>query len=175
MFVLTELLKELNKEMFTNNDQKSPLKTVNDVKERSLQDPKNLTLQAKLLMNDIINGTSSTNFALSLNLDYNSLNNKLKDYISLSKNKEMHELLNLGYNLVGGSVRDIILDKEPHDFDFCTGTPYSTIKSTLEDLGYRTKEAGEHFLVLIASKNGNQYEIANYRKDMYKPKYVKKL
>jgi len=164
MYVLTELIKELNKEMFKNNNQKSPLKTIYDVKNINLQ---NLTSYAKLLIHDIVNDVAYTTFTSSLRLDYNNLNNKLKDYISLSKNAEIHELLNLKYNLVGGSVRDIILDKEPHDFDFCTDIPYCTIKNTLEKLGYSTKEAGEHFLVLIASKNGNQYEIANYRKDIY--------
>lgn len=166
MFVFTKALKELNRELFTNNNQKIRLKNLEDVKKL---DTSNLTDYASELVHDVLlsHRQPLTSFVKDLKRTYNELNKKIKDY---NFSKDVNELLDLGYNLVGGAVRDIILDREPKDFDFCTNIPYDQIKITLEKLDYKTTEAGEHFLVVIASKNGNQYEIANYRKDIYNTK-----
>ena len=78
---------------------------------------------------------------------------------------------------VGGCVRDILIGKTPKDFDFVCDVKYDVLKRYLEQNGYKVQEKGEQFLVLIASKNGEQFEIANYRKDAYKklPKYVRRI
>lgn len=66
---------------------------------------------------------------------------------------------------VGGCVRDVLISKEPKDFDFVTSTPYDTLVKYFTNEGYTVKEKGKQFLVLIISKNEHQFEIANFRKD----------
>lgn len=67
--------------------------------------------------------------------------------------------------LVGGCVRDIVLNKEPKDFDVVTDCDLEELKNMLRDNNWSITDAGENFLVTIASKHGEQYEIALYRKD----------
>jgi len=67
--------------------------------------------------------------------------------------------------LVGGCVRDMLVGKEPKDFDFATDIDLDTLGKVFEEAGWRVDEQGLQFLVMIVSKNGNQYEIANFRKD----------
>ena len=54
---------------------------------------------------------------------------------TLNKNGE-------GY-MVGGSVRDILLNIEPKDYDFTTNINYSNLKELFKD--YSPKEIGKHF------------------------------
>jgi len=68
-------------------------------------------------------------------------------------------------SMVGGSVRDIILKKKPKDFDFVTDINYDRIKNIFKEHDFQVKEVGKQFLVVIVSKNGMDYEIANFRKD----------
>lgn len=79
--------------------------------------------------------------------------------------------------LVGGCVRDAILGKEPKDFDFVTSIPMDELKRIFKEAGFKVQEEGLAFLVLIVNKEGKQYEIANFRTDVYrkKPKVVKKI
>lgn len=67
--------------------------------------------------------------------------------------------------LVGGCVRDIVLNKEPKDFDIVTDCDLEQLKKMLRDNNWSITDAGENFLVTIASKHCEQYEIALYRKD----------
>ena len=67
--------------------------------------------------------------------------------------------------LVGGCVRDKFLGLKPNDYDICTDIPLDIMTPSFEKNGWKVKECGEAFLVLNISKNGNQYEIANFRKD----------
>lgn len=67
--------------------------------------------------------------------------------------------------LVGGCVRDILLNKTPNDFDVVTDVPIVDIISLFKDNGWKVQEAGQQFLVCILSKNGNSIEIANFRND----------
>jgi len=66
---------------------------------------------------------------------------------------------------VGGSVRDVLIGKNPKDFDFVTDVDYDLLKNHFEKVGYTVQEKGKEFLVLIISKNGNSFEIANFRKE----------
>ena len=74
-------------------------------------------------------------------------------------------------------MRDIQLKKSPKDFDVVTNIDLDEISNVLSKNGWTIDEAGKQFFVLIASKNGQQFEIALFRKDgfMKKPKYVKKI
>lgn len=67
--------------------------------------------------------------------------------------------------LVGGCVRDIVLNKLPKDFDVVTDCDLEKLKVMLLENGWSITDAGENFLVTIASKHGEQFEIALYRKD----------
>jgi tRNA nucleotidyltransferase/poly(A) polymerase len=67
--------------------------------------------------------------------------------------------------LVGGCVRDQFLGLEPHDYDIVTDVPIEVSTKLFEDAGWKIKECGEAFLVLNVSKFGQQFEIANFRKD----------
>jgi tRNA nucleotidyltransferase/poly(A) polymerase len=68
-------------------------------------------------------------------------------------------------NLVGGCVRDMLLNKQPKDFDVVINGELEAITNELKDNGWKIDEAGLNFLVTIASRNGHQFEIAMYRKD----------
>lgn len=67
--------------------------------------------------------------------------------------------------LVGGCVRDLLLGLPVKDWDFVTSTPMDELEEKLSLDGWKTDATGKAFLVLNASKDGHQYEIANYRKD----------
>ncbi len=67
--------------------------------------------------------------------------------------------------LVGGCVRDHMIGKIPKDFDIVTNCPIDDLIPILNENEWKINEAGKEFLVLIASKEGEQYEIANFRKD----------
>jgi tRNA nucleotidyltransferase/poly(A) polymerase len=67
--------------------------------------------------------------------------------------------------LVGGCVRDSLLGKKPKDFDIVTDASIEDLKEDLIASGWELKGVGEHFLVNVVSKNGNMFEIANFRKE----------
>lgn len=67
--------------------------------------------------------------------------------------------------LVGGCVRDMLLGKKPKDYDIVTDVAIEKIAPDLTTSGWEVKGVGDHFLVYVASKNGVQYEIANFRKE----------
>lgn len=70
--------------------------------------------------------------------------------------------------LVGGSVRDFLLDKIPKDLDFCVaGIPMDTMVHELRSLDPHAKlcEVGQAFGVLKYTKNNIEYDIALPRFD----------
>ena len=77
--------------------------------------------------------------------------------------------------LVGGAVRDKILNKDPGDYDFATDIEYSELKRIFAD--YNPKEMGAHFGILMINVNGKSYEIAKFRKEtgVYNSRYPKEI
>lgn len=77
--------------------------------------------------------------------------------------------------LVGGAVRDKILNKDPGDYDFATDIEYSELKRIFAD--YNPKEMGAHFGILMIKVNGKSYEIAKFRKEtgVYNSRYPKEI
>jgi tRNA nucleotidyltransferase/poly(A) polymerase len=67
--------------------------------------------------------------------------------------------------IVGGCVRDICVRKNPKDFDVVVDINPEIFVHELKDNGWKVTEAGQNFLVTIASKNCEQFEIAQFRKD----------
>lgn len=67
--------------------------------------------------------------------------------------------------LVGGCVRDLRLGRNPKDVDVVTDADLDEVTKVLLENNWTIDEAGKQFFVLIASKNGQQFEIALFRKD----------
>ena len=67
--------------------------------------------------------------------------------------------------IVGGCVRDSLLGKEPHDWDFVSSKSYEELEEQFSRAGFTINETGKQFLVLNISKNGETFEIARFRKD----------
>ena len=71
------------------------------------------------------------------------------------------------FYLVGGAVRDGILDIDTKDFDFTTNaTPEESI-SLLNSNGYKTTEIGREFGTIELQIGDNSVHITTYRKDTY--------
>ena len=91
----------------------------------------------------------------------------------IENNGYLRSLSNLynsnGYDfyLVGGAVRDGILDIPTKDFDFTTNaSPEESIKM-LNDGGYKTTEVGRAFGTIELQLKENSIHITTYRKDTY--------
>lgn len=67
--------------------------------------------------------------------------------------------------IVGGCVRDFLLGKQPKDFDVATDIHIDGVHEVLSRGGFQIDTTGKQFLVLNASKDGEMYEISNFRKD----------
>lgn len=67
--------------------------------------------------------------------------------------------------LVGGSVRDLLLKKNLHDFDFCTPFLPDEITATLEKNKIKAVPTGAKFGTITAVLNKKNFEITTLRKD----------
>lgn len=67
--------------------------------------------------------------------------------------------------VVGGAIRDMLIGKKAKDFDIVTNVPIDYSKAAFETAGWVVNETGKVFLVLSITKDGKQYEVANFRKD----------
>ena len=65
--------------------------------------------------------------------------------------------------LVGGCVRDLIMEKTPHDYDICTSLKPDEIINTLKINNINYYESGIKHGTITAIINGNNYEITTYR------------
>ena len=77
--------------------------------------------------------------------------------------------------LVGGAVRDLIMRRDPGDYDFATDIEYSRLKKIFAE--YSPKEVGAHFGILLIKVNGKSYEIARFRKEkgVYNSRHPKEI
>jgi len=85
-------------------------------------------------------------------------------------NKKGHEAY-----IVGGAVRDLILDTPIHDVDLTTNMPINKLedifKNNISDIG-KSKSFG----IVTVKYKGFDYEIAQFRQDSYvRPKSVRKI
>lgn len=69
--------------------------------------------------------------------------------------------------LVGGSVRDIFLDRLGHDLDFTTSARPEDTKRILRRWGDEVWEVGIRFGTIAAKKNESLFEITTYRSEVY--------
>lgn len=74
-----------------------------------------------------------------------------------------------GYDLylVGGSVRDVLLNKEPKDYDLATNAKPDDIENILQENGYKTIATGKAFGVINVITDSDEYEIATFRSEKY--------
>jgi tRNA nucleotidyltransferase/poly(A) polymerase len=70
--------------------------------------------------------------------------------------------------IVGGAVRDALLNKAPKDYDLATGAaPEAVIDIVSKDPGSKVDLTGKSFgVVRVNTEDGNEYEIATFRKDI---------
>jgi tRNA nucleotidyltransferase/poly(A) polymerase len=67
--------------------------------------------------------------------------------------------------LVGGCVRDMLLGRKPKDYDIVTDANMETLRGEFDNNGWKVDAVGENFLVYAVSKEHQQFEIANFRKE----------
>lgn len=63
--------------------------------------------------------------------------------------------------LAGGCVRDILLEREPKDYDIVT----NALPEQIEKLFAKSRAIGKHFGVIQVEENGHHFEIATFRSD----------
>jgi tRNA nucleotidyltransferase/poly(A) polymerase/8-oxo-dGTP pyrophosphatase MutT (NUDIX family) len=70
--------------------------------------------------------------------------------------------------IVGGAVRDTLLNKSPKDYDLATGAaPDAVLDIVSKDPGSKVDLTGKSFgVVRVNTDEGNEYEIATFRKDI---------
>jgi poly(A) polymerase len=61
----------------------------------------------------------------------------------------------------GGSVRDMLMGREPQDYDIATSAKPDEIEALME----KTYPIGKQFGVILAEENGHHFEIATFRSD----------
>lgn len=69
--------------------------------------------------------------------------------------------------LVGGSVRDKVLDRDAKDFDFCTALDPDTIEQKVRAAGKRAYVAGKRFGTIGFKSNGYIVEVTTFRTERY--------
>ncbi|NMB28375.1 MAG: HD domain-containing protein [Tissierellia bacterium] len=77
----------------------------------------------------------------------------------------LNEIENNGYEayIVGGCVRDSLLDKAPNDWDICTNAKPNEILNVFKD--YKTIPTGLNHGTITVVINGEHYEITTFRID----------
>lgn len=83
----------------------------------------------------------------------------IPDYV----NKILNRLENAGYEsyIVGGSVRDLLLGKVPHDYDVTTNAKPDEILEIFRD--FKTISVGKEFGTIIVVQNEGNIEVTTYR------------
>jgi len=193
MYIIKNLLKEINKNCFTHfqNDLKEylPLSqkslTLDFLMKLHLLDVKGPITQSikedtETMIVDIMNYTSEANtepFKSSLGIEFGNdvfiaaiaCRRYFKN--TLAYNDSFQEVMNVlrGNDeyacIVGGAVRDILIDKDVKDIDFVSSLPYDILQELFTDLGFKVDNTGKNFLVLRITKCSTSFEIANFRKD----------
>ena len=85
--------------------------------------------------------------------------------------KKLHKLFKKNGKqlyVVGGAVRDAILDKSPKDFDLTTDAKPDEVEKIAKQGGLKSIPVGKAFGVVNVLVGSNEYEIATFRKDIGK-------
>jgi len=68
--------------------------------------------------------------------------------------------------IVGGAVRDLLIGKEPHDFDIVTDIEMNELSELFSNNGFKVKQTGVAHFVLNVYFSDYEVEISNFRKDV---------
>jgi len=71
--------------------------------------------------------------------------------------------------IVGGCVRDHMLNKEPHDYDFCTPYTPDEMESRIIASGNKVINVGKKYGTLGIKRGRDVIEVTSFRKESYKP------
>jgi hypothetical protein len=187
MFIRKELVQKIKETIFRSNLQKDldTFQTVSleDITKEMVNENlsklkvlESRSLELAILMNDLLTVLDKGNSFLS---EFTKTVNERKERAEVRVNNAVSNLSPatkllirvLKYNfkedsfIVGGFVRDAIANRKSNDVDFCTSISYDRLKEVLEEKGFSTKDTGKQFLVLNASYEGENFEIAALRKD----------
>ena len=77
-------------------------------------------------------------------------------YIVRKLNENGHQAL-----FAGGAVRDLILGREPNDYDIATSAHPEQVQKIFKN----TKAVGKSFGVILVQLNGDEFEVATFRND----------
>lgn len=79
---------------------------------------------------------------------------------------------NNGYKLyiVGGAVRDFLLNKKIKDYDLATDAVPDKVEEIMQDAGFKTLPTGKAFGVINVFTDQDEYEIATFRSETYNEK-----
>lgn len=96
---------------------------------------------------------------------------KLDIYVPENVKNIKDSLRNFGYTcyMIGGCVRDAILNKSPKDYDLVTDALPDSVIQILKNEHYvkHILETGKKFgIINVITKNGEEYEIAAFREDV---------
>ena len=70
--------------------------------------------------------------------------------------------------LVGGAVRDLLMGREPHDFDIVTVARPDQVIGILTQAGAsHANLVGKAFGVVVVGVDHKTYEVATYRREFY--------
>jgi len=91
----------------------------------------------------------------------------LKIDIPLFAQTALHALEANGHEawLVGGCVRDALLDREVHDYDIATSAKWQDAETALSAAGFTVHRTGTAHGTVTASLDGNAIEVTTYRTD----------
>lgn len=79
--------------------------------------------------------------------------------------KDVFKKNNYKLYVVGGAVRDALLNKVPKDFDLVTDAVPDTVEAIMADAGFKTLPTGKAFGVINVFTDQGEYEIATFRSD----------
>lgn len=93
--------------------------------------------------------------------------------LKISYSSELKFLFNLfekyrgdSLRIVGGAVRNAVLNRKINDFDLCTVFPPDKVLSMLKIQKIKCLETGKNFGTITALINGTKFEITTLRKDV---------
>jgi tRNA nucleotidyltransferase (CCA-adding enzyme) len=69
--------------------------------------------------------------------------------------------------IVGGAVRDMLLGREPEDYDIVTTAPPEQVRDVATFNGWQAKETGKAFGVMMVLIQGKSLEVATARTEWY--------
>lgn len=88
------------------------------------------------------------------------------DTIMTPLTKGIDDIISPSY-LVGGSVRDLLLGREPKDYDYCTPLLPDDIEQKVKDAGKRAFITGKRFGTIGFKKDGEFVEVTTFRTEVY--------